>query len=137
MLELGELVPATHYVTALRARTLLSARVKELFRSHGLDALLSPTIPLPSVPNDLRNVARDGEPPFTSYVHHTFSANLVGLPALSVPCGLTSDGLPIGFQLLGGPFDEARLFRLARAYERMHTWYDVKPPALAELTLTW
>jgi aspartyl-tRNA(Asn)/glutamyl-tRNA(Gln) amidotransferase subunit A len=130
MLELGELVPATHYVTALRARTLLSDRVKNLFRSHRLDAVLSPTIPLPSVPNDVRNLPLDGEAPFTSYVHHTFSANLVGLPALSVPCGLTSDGLPIGFQLLGGPFEEATLFRLARAYERIHTWYELKPPAI-------
>jgi aspartyl-tRNA(Asn)/glutamyl-tRNA(Gln) amidotransferase subunit A len=131
MLELGELLPATHYVTALRARTLLQRRVRDLFREHNLDALLSPTIPLPTVPNELRTAAIDGgEAPFTSYIHHTFSANLVGLPALSIPCGLTSDGLPIGYQLLGRPFDEATLFRLARAYERDHAWPELKPPVL-------
>jgi aspartyl-tRNA(Asn)/glutamyl-tRNA(Gln) amidotransferase subunit A len=131
MLELGELLPATHYVTALRARTLLQRRVRDLFREHNLDVMLSPTIPLPTVPNELRNTSIDGgEAPFTSYIHHTFSANLVGLPALSIPCGLTSDGLPIGYQLLGRPFDEATLFRLARAYERDHAWPELKPTVL-------
>ena len=131
MLELGELLPATHYLTALRARRLMQQRVKELFRSHHLDALVSPTVPLPAVPNEVRNTPLDGgEAPFTSYVHHTFSANLVGLPALSIPCGLTSDGLPIGFQLLGRPFDEVTLFRAARGYEREHRWQELRPPLL-------
>ncbi|HZQ04185.1 MAG TPA: amidase [Gaiellaceae bacterium] len=134
LLELGELVPATHYVTGLRARTLLRDRVKNLFRAHGLDALISPTIPLPTVPNEQRNQPRDGgETAFTAYVHHTFPANLLGLPALSVPCGLTSDGLPIGFQLLGRPFAEATIFRLARAYERNHSWPALRPPVLQDL----
>jgi aspartyl-tRNA(Asn)/glutamyl-tRNA(Gln) amidotransferase subunit A len=132
MNELGELVPATHYVTALRARTLLCSRVKHLFRAHGLDALLSPTMPSPSVANEARNLSVDGaEAPATTWVHHSFPANVLGLPALTVPCGLTSDGHPIGFQLLGRPFGEATLFRIARAYEREHTWFELKPPALA------
>ncbi len=131
MLELGELQPATHYLTALRARTAMQRLVRTLYEEEGLDVLLAPTLPIPTVPNELRNTPSDGgEAPFTSYVHHTFSANLLGLPALSIPCGLTSDGLPIGYQLLGRPFAEATLFRLARAYEREHRWYELRPPAL-------
>ena len=48
----------------------------------------------------------------------TASCNLAGIPGLSVPCGLTSQGLPIGLQLLGRPFDEATLLRIGRAFER-------------------
>ena len=48
----------------------------------------------------------------------TVSANLAGLPAISVPCGFSGDGLPIGLQLTGRPFDETRLLRIARAYEQ-------------------
>lgn len=131
MLELGELLPATHYVTALRARTAIQRRVRTLYGEHGLDMLLAPTLPLPTVPNELRNTSvNGGEAPFTSYVHHTFSANLLGLPALNVPCGLTTDGLPIGYELLGRPFAEPTLFRLARAYEREHCFSELRPPAL-------
>ena len=61
------------------------------------------------------------------YIHQTFSANVTGQPAVSVPCGLSANGLPIGFQLLGRPFAEAILFRLARAYERIHSWPTLKP----------
>ena len=67
------------------------------------------------------------ETPMAAYVHHSFSANITGQPALTVPCGFTKDGLPIGFQLLGRPFDEATLFRVARAYERTTSWHTTAP----------
>jgi aspartyl-tRNA(Asn)/glutamyl-tRNA(Gln) amidotransferase subunit A len=84
-----------------------------------------PTVPL----KDLFALRQDGIPetPMGSYIHHTFSANLTGQPAISVPCGLSSHGLPIGFQLMGKPFAEETLFRLARAYERVHSWYTLQP----------
>lgn len=134
MLELGELVPATHYLRALQARTHFKRRIAALYRERRLDAMLWPTLPLPAVANDLRTVPdATGEAPFTAYTHHTFSANLLGLPALSVPCGLGADGLPIGFQLMGRPFAEPRLLRLARAYEREHRHFELQPPlALVE-----
>jgi aspartyl-tRNA(Asn)/glutamyl-tRNA(Gln) amidotransferase subunit A len=50
----------------------------------------------------------------------TLPCNLAGLPGLSLPCGFTKSGLPVGLQLLGRPFDEARLLRIARAFEREH-----------------
>src|SRR5207248_9210021 len=63
-----------------------------------------------------------GEAPMTALLHHTPMANITGQPALSAPCGFSTTGLPIGYQLIGRPFAEATLFRLARAYERNHSW---------------
>jgi aspartyl-tRNA(Asn)/glutamyl-tRNA(Gln) amidotransferase subunit A len=124
-LQMGEFIPATHYLTALRARSLLRNRMKNLFAAHGLDALLSPTMPVTTVPFPELFAERadyTGESPILSMIHHSFSANLTGQPALCAPCGVSRDGLPIGYQLLGRPFDEATLFRIARGYERETSW---------------
>lgn len=130
-LQLGELVPGTHYVTGLRARERYRSAMKDLFQREGLDALISPTMPLPTaLLTELHQPRKDmdiGETPMISYIHHTFSANLGGQPALSAPCGFTGDGLPIGYQLMGRPFDEATLFRIAWAYEEAHDWHERQP----------
>jgi len=57
----------------------------------------------------------------------TVSANLAGLPGVSVPCGFSNEGLPIGFQLMGRMFDEATLLRVADAYERVTEWHRKVP----------
>jgi aspartyl-tRNA(Asn)/glutamyl-tRNA(Gln) amidotransferase subunit A len=54
--------------------------------------------------------------------------NALGLPALSVPCGFSTAGLPIGLQLIGRPFDEALLLRLGHAYEQSTSWHTRRPP---------
>jgi aspartyl-tRNA(Asn)/glutamyl-tRNA(Gln) amidotransferase subunit A len=54
--------------------------------------------------------------------------NLTGLPAISIPCGFTSSGLPIGLQIAGKPFDEATVLRLAHAYEQQTAWHRRQPP---------
>ena len=96
-LKMGELIPATHYVTGLRARELYRSAMKDLFRSENLDALISPTLPLPTaLLTELHQPRKDmdiGETPMVSYIHHTFAANLGGQPALSAPCGFTREGL--------------------------------------------
>ena len=61
----------------------------------------------------------------------TVSANLAGLPAISVPCGLTPERLPVGLQLIGGAFDEATLLRVADAFERRAAWWNERPPVFA------
>jgi len=63
------------------------------------------------------------------YLHDIFAvlANLAGLPGLSLPCGFTPGGLPIGLQLIGKPFDEATLLRAAYAYEQATAWRNKKP----------
>ena len=130
MFELGELLPATHYVTAQRARTVLKDATRDLFKANGLDALISPTLPSTTYPIDLAlKVDESGEDPMSAALKYMIPANVTGLPALTVPCGFSSAGLPIGFQLMGRPFAENSLFRLARAYERNHAWHT-KVPAL-------
>jgi aspartyl-tRNA(Asn)/glutamyl-tRNA(Gln) amidotransferase subunit A len=130
-LEMGEFIPATHYVMAQRARALFKNRMANLFKAFGLDALLSPTSPVTTVPFAEMGAPRPDYPaesPILSMIHHTFFANLTGQPALSAPCGLSDGGLPVSFHLLGRPFAEATLFRVARAYEREHSWETLRPP---------
>ncbi|MBJ7600913.1 MAG: Asp-tRNA(Asn)/Glu-tRNA(Gln) amidotransferase GatCAB subunit A [Candidatus Nephthysia bennettiae] len=132
LIELGEHLPATHYLTAQRARAVIKNRMKELFRAHGLDAMISPTIPITTVPvAEMERMDETGESPRTVILHHSFSANVTGQPALTAPCGFDSAGLPIGFQLLGQPFGEQTLFRIARAYERTTGWHRRRPPVEA------
>ena len=134
IVQLGELVPATHYLAAQQARAVYRDAINRAFDDQQLDAMLWPTMPMTTAPLDMLNAPRaDGYPdtPVGSMCHHTFNANLAGLPALSVPCGITSAGLPFGFQLTGRAFDEAMLYRIARAYEREHDWHLRKADLLA------
>jgi aspartyl-tRNA(Asn)/glutamyl-tRNA(Gln) amidotransferase subunit A len=132
MLELGELVPGTHYVKAMGTRAALKETIRHVFEVHGLDMLLSPTLPSPTVSMDALGVPdENGEDPLTAAINLMFPANVTGLPALTVPCGFSPDGFPIGVQLMGRPFAEATLFRAALAYERNHDWIDRSPPGLA------
>jgi aspartyl-tRNA(Asn)/glutamyl-tRNA(Gln) amidotransferase subunit A len=58
---------------------------------------------------------------------YTVSANLSGIPAISVPCGFSKEQLPIGLQIMAKPFDEEMLFRIAYAYEQSTQWHTQKP----------
>ena len=84
-----------------------------------------PTSPIP--PFKLGERVDD---PLQMYLADVFTVgpSLAGLPAVSVPCGFTADGLPIGLQLTGRPFDEATLLRVADAYERDTEWSKREPP---------
>ncbi len=133
IVQLGELVPATHYLAAQQARAVYRDAINRAFADQQLDAMLWPTMPMTTAPLNMLNEPRaDGYPdtPVGSMCHHTFNANLAGLPALSVPCGITSAGLPFGFQLTGRAFDEAMVYRIAQAYERGHDWHERAAPAL-------
>jgi aspartyl-tRNA(Asn)/glutamyl-tRNA(Gln) amidotransferase subunit A len=134
-LELGEFIPATHYLVAQRARAVIRGQMANLFRAHHLDAMVSPTMPMTAaLLTDLIQPRPDwpSETPMLSCIHHSFSANLTGQPALSVPCGVSAEGQPIGVQFLGRPFDEATIFRLARAYEATTPWTALKPDLSTE-----
>lgn len=136
VVQLGELIPATHYLAAQQARSLFRNAIKSAFVNLHLDAMLWPTMPLTTVPfDDMNALRKDGlnETPVSSMCHHTFCANLAGQPALSVPCGF-SNGLPFGFQLIGRPFDEATVFRIAYAYEKDHDWFTYVPDAIKQLS---
>jgi aspartyl-tRNA(Asn)/glutamyl-tRNA(Gln) amidotransferase subunit A len=117
----GELYPATAYINAQRVRTVM--RESFLRTLSDVDLLLAPATPITAPP--IAGFSTDVRANLTRY---TTPINLVGLPSLSVPCGFDSANLPIGMQLIGRPFDEARLFRAGRAYERVTDWHKRRPP---------
>ena len=131
-LEIGQVVLATDYVAALRARERFRSAMQSLFQRENLEALISPTIPV-SAPllGDVwkpRDDRENGETPTDGFVHHVYPANLSGQPAISAPGGFTPEGLPIGYQLMGRPFDEVTLYRIAYAYEQAQNWHERQPP---------
>ncbi len=124
------LLPATLAQQAARARTLIRAQVREALARHHV--LLAPTAPTaaPPIASARAPIASGGEAGrrFFTRRSYTTPASLAGVPALSVPCGLTEAGLPIGLQLIGRRFDEATLLRAGRAYERANGWAGRRPP---------
>lgn len=110
-----------YYLRAQKVRTLIRQDFLNAYRE--VDALLTPTSPTPAF--------KLGEKadPLALYLCdiYTIGVNLAGLPGLSVPCGFTSDRLPIGMQLIGQPFKEADLLAIAHAYEQAHVWSRQHP----------
>ncbi len=84
-----------------------------------VDVLLTPTVPIAATSIGQREVeiGDHEEPVFSALTRFTGPTNLNGLPSLSVPCGLTRSGLPVGLQIIGRPFDEATVYRYGHAYE--------------------
>ncbi|EBW2353306.1 amidase, partial [Salmonella enterica subsp. enterica serovar Enteritidis] len=85
---------------------------------EGLDYMLSPTAPTPSYPAEWPSPVNDPQKPF-EHIGFTVAANMGGQPAISINCGYAPDGLPIGLQIIGQPFDDLGVLRVARAYEQM------------------
>jgi aspartyl-tRNA(Asn)/glutamyl-tRNA(Gln) amidotransferase subunit A len=114
-----------YYLKAQQVRTLIRQDYETAF-SH-VDVLAMPTSPVPPF-----KIGERAEDPLQMYLADIFtvSAPLAGLPALSVPCGFTSDRLPVGLQLTGRRFDEATLLKVADAYERDTEW-SIRVPPLA------
>jgi aspartyl-tRNA(Asn)/glutamyl-tRNA(Gln) amidotransferase subunit A len=115
-----------YYLKAQQVRTLILRDYDEAFGDvNAVDAIAMPTSPTAAFP-----IGERVSDPLQMYLADVFtvSANLVGLPAISVPCGFTAGRLPIGLQLTGRRFDEATLLRLADAYERDTEWSKQLPP---------
>jgi aspartyl-tRNA(Asn)/glutamyl-tRNA(Gln) amidotransferase subunit A len=127
----GQFVLATQYLKAQRARQVLQTDVDAALQH--VDALLLPTTPIPAPRTDERETTVDGvcDDVRGWLTRCTRPINLTGHPALSVPCGLTAGGLPIGLQLVGRRFDEATLLRLGRAYETVSPLRHRRPPPVA------
>ena len=101
-----------YYLKAQRVRTLLTREFEEAF--HKVDAIVTPTSPTAAF-----KLGEKSDDPLAMYLAdiYTVTANLAGIPGISVPCGATKSGLPIGAQILGRHFDEATILRLAQAIE--------------------
>jgi aspartyl-tRNA(Asn)/glutamyl-tRNA(Gln) amidotransferase subunit A len=87
------------------------------------DLLIAPTTPIAAMPLDA--VTPDSR---SALLRLTRPFNFSGHPAASVPCGFTGDGMPIGMQIVGRPFDEVTIFRAADAWQRATDWHTRRPP---------
>ena len=128
-LRAGELIRAVDYIDAQRARTHIQRAWRSVLTD--VDVVVTPTVPAPAAEHGRYSVTYpDGtvENATAAYTRFTFAANLTGLPALSMPCGFTSDGLPMGLQLIGRPLAEKPLLQAALAYERSTDWTTRRPP---------
>ena len=127
-LELGAKVTATTYLQALEQREAFIGGLHAAMADAKLDALAVPTtpIPAPAIGEEATAVCGTNHPTRALLLRNNRPANLGGLPAISVPCGLTPDGLPVGLQLIGCVTDEALLLRIARAFESVHPF--ARPP---------
>ena len=130
LLEVGELLLATHYLQAQRYRTLLRNEFINAFRK--VDAFVCPTLPFTATKLGATTVVIENgveEDMLSAIMQFTGIASLTGLPALNVPCGFDADGMPIGMQLIGRPFDEATLFRMGNAFQ-MASGFHLRAPSL-------
>ncbi|WP_363718644.1 amidase [Reyranella sp.] len=129
-MEAGFFIPATQYIDALRLRAHF---VREFLATamDGVDAVLLPAIPFPIPTIEETDTETKGGPAVLKMVAGftglTRPFNTLGIPALSVPCGFDTKGVPIGLQLVGRPFDEALLYRIGHAYQ-VATDHHLKVP---------
>ncbi len=114
-----------YYLKAQKVRSLINADFKRAFAI--VDVLMGPTAPTPAFP-----IGAKTNDPILMYLNdiYTIGANLAGLPAVSVPCGMV-DGLPVGLQIIGPHFAEERLLATAHAWQRETDWHRRLPPGYA------
>jgi aspartyl-tRNA(Asn)/glutamyl-tRNA(Gln) amidotransferase subunit A len=124
-LERGRDVPSATYAQARRDLDRVRREVRSVFAD--VDLLVTPTMKIPPYTIE-EALKRDNEeiPPMV-LLSNTGPFNLFGLPTISVPCGFTEKGLPIGLQISGAPFAEAKVLALAHAYEQATDWHTKHP----------
>lgn len=138
----SSLIPASGLLRAMQARTVVKESIARLFVDQGIDVLVAPATPATALPaNDLFADYGDGErePVALAYTRMTMPFNITGQPVLVIPCGFDADGLPVGLQIAGRPYDEERLCRIGSAMERVLTGHFgsgwTRPPLAAEVAL--
>ena len=111
-----------YYKKAQQVRTLIKQDFDKLFATY--DVLIGPTAPTTAY--KLGETTAD---PLTMYLNDicTVPVNLAGIPAISVPCGLASNGLPVGLQIMGKHFTESTILRVAHAFEQQTDHHKVRP----------
>ncbi|MCH6256570.1 Asp-tRNA(Asn)/Glu-tRNA(Gln) amidotransferase subunit GatA [Puniceicoccaceae bacterium K14] len=111
-----------YYLKAQKVRTLIRNDFMKAYEE--VDALIAPTSPQPAFKKGEKT-----SDPLSMYLSdiYTISANLAGIPAMSIPCGFSADGLPIGLQILGKPFMEEELLSVGHAFEQAHDFTNQHP----------
>ena len=127
-LQWGHDLLAVNYLRSLAGRREVEEDFDRIFGE--VDVIVAPTSPIPAPPIGATDIRVAGERETTlraELLRMTRPANLTGLPALSIPCGFTRDGLPVGMQLIGPRWSEARLLAIALAYEEETDWHKRHP----------
>lgn len=119
LVEMGRLVSAVDYIKAEQVRALMAEEFSRIFEQ--VDVIAAPTEPLTAWQRGQETVSIHGqdESVLAASWRLTYPFNLTGLPAISIPCGFDSEGMPIGMQIAGRPFDEPTVLRCAAAVERI------------------
>ena len=125
----GSLIPAQAYNKAQKVRALLREQVLSALEEVDVLALPTGLGPAPLVESAPMVQSKEQSMEYlNSRINYTGPFNLAGVPAISVPCGFTESGLPLGIQIVGKPFSEDTLFRVAHAYEQATAWHTRRPP---------
>lgn len=111
-----------YYLRALKVRSLIKQDFENAFKE--CDCIITPTAPTAAF-----KIGEKAASPLQMYLSdiYTISANLAGIPAISIPCGFTKDGLPVGLQILAKPFAEETILKAAYAYEQATPWHTMRP----------
>jgi aspartyl-tRNA(Asn)/glutamyl-tRNA(Gln) amidotransferase subunit A len=126
--ETGAYIPAARYIQAMMMRGRVAAAfVKAAFAKA--DVVHIPSIPVPIPTRAETDVRESGAVPqmLATITRYTRPVNYLTVPAINVPCGFSESGLPIGMQLVGRPFAEGLLFRVAHAYQGATDWHEWVP----------
>ena len=133
LLQAGLFLTAAQYLAGQQVRRQTIAAYRTLWKSF--DVLITPTSPVaaPLIGATTATLGGQEIPLVRAFLDLTLPFNLTGQPAISIPCGLTPAGLPVGLQLVGRPWDEATLFRATAAYESATDWHNRKPAIANDL----
>ncbi|HYB00232.1 MAG TPA: amidase [Ktedonobacteraceae bacterium] len=121
----GQTIPAVDYLRAQQHRRAFSGNLRS--NMQAIQALVLPTLPMPAIRIDRADtdilIDDVTENATAALLRLTMPYNLAGLPAISLPCGFSLDGLPIGLQIVGKPFEESMILRIAHAYQQLIDWH--------------
>ncbi|MGH3357895.1 MAG: amidase, partial [Nocardioidaceae bacterium] len=123
--ERGREMSASDYLDATAVRMALGLRMGTFHTDY--DVLLTPTLPITAFETGTDAPAGSAKPDWTSWTPYTYTFNLTQQPALSVPCGFTAAGLPVGLHVVGPRHADATVLRVGRAYERATDWASAVP----------
>ena len=126
VVEKGAALPLVEYLQAVDARVALGGATKRLHDKY--DLLLTPALAVPPFTAGRLTPEGMSEDNWTDWTPFTYPFNLSGQPAISVPCGFTEAGLPVGLQIVGAMHADALVLKAARAYEAAHLLTDRHPP---------
>lgn len=128
-IEQGFPITAQQAGEAEKERTALYQRVRQFFECY--DLLLTPTVAVSPFPVEMdypKEINGQAMTNYTDWFLLTYAISITGLPAISIPCGWTGEGFPVGLQIVGRRLAEMTVLRAAAAFEALAPWHDKKPP---------